>query len=139
MALVGCLLVGCGVSEEPWFQAILGNLIQLVVFVATPIALLLVRKLLSVLEDKAHVELTVRETQLLNSWVAQAIAYAEEQAYKLAKTNSAPLASADKMTLAVEFVDNALDKSGIIGIGRDALVQLIEAQLHLTRPSPDVK
>lgn len=135
------LLAGCGgggdaeaVEGQAFWQAILSHLLEIVVVVATPLILLLVRKLIQVMEDKTALNLSAEQEQLIDTWVGRGIAFAEEQAHKALKEGKAPLPGDEKKNAAVDLVAAGLKSTGIVDLGADALAKLVEAKLNMQRP-----
>jgi hypothetical protein len=119
-------------GQEFW-HSIVAHLLEIVVVVATPLVLLLVRKLIQVLADKVGVEVEERYMVLADEWVGKGIAYAEEQAHKALKEGKEPVKGAEKQIMAVEFIADALEGTGLVNTGKDALAKLVEAKLQLER------
>jgi len=127
------LLSACDPEGQQSFgQALAVHIIDIVVVIATPLLLLLVRKLVNVLEDKWGWDLQDKHDALIDSWVEKGIAYAQEQAFKALKDGNDPVPGDAKKVLAVEFIADNLE--GVVTLSRDALEKLIEAKLNLKRP-----
>jgi len=139
---LGVCLFGCTGNVEGYqvfWQAALAHLLELVVLFATPVVLLLARKALLLIEAKLDVDVDEKYLVLVDVWVSRGIAYAHEQGRKALKAGNPPLASDAKKILAVEFVAEALDKSGLPEIGKDTLAKYVEAQLNRERALPDTE
>lgn len=139
--LLALLAVGCGsdggAEGQAFWQSIVGSVVEIVVVVATPLLLLLARKVVRVVEDKTKISLSDQQEMMLESWVEKGIAYAHEQGRKALKENKKPLKGDEKKIAAVDFIESALKSTGLINLGRDKLEQLVEAKLNMQREEDD--
>lgn len=137
------LLIGCGGGEalegQQFWQAIVAHLLEIVVVIATPLILLLVRKLIQVIEDKAKINIAIQHKQMVDEWITKGIAYGHEQGRKALKEGKDPVSGDEKKNAAVDFIASGLDNTGLVTIGRDALAKLVESKLNLERHPEDTE
>ena len=138
MGLLGCS-GGSADGYQVFWQAVLANTLELVVLFATPVVLLLARKALILLETKLDVTIDDKYSSQVEHWITLGIAYAHEQGRKALKAGEPPLSSDAKKIAAVEFVVEALDRSGLPEVGRDSLAKYVEACLNLDRAYSDTE
>lgn len=138
LTLVGCGDAAAGEGQVLW-QSIVEHVLELVVLVATPLVLLLVRKLVRVLEDKTKINVAERHESMIDDWVSKGIAYAHEQGRKALKSGRKPPSGEKKKIEAVEFISEALKNTGVVSLGSDALAKLVEAKLNLEREPDDAE
>lgn len=132
------LVLGCAEGDnQSFWQALSANLLEIVVLVATPIILLLVRKLVQVLEDKLGIDVADKHEALMSQLVMKGIAYAHEQGRKALKEGKPPVAGDEKKIMAVEFVADQLERMGATTFAADKLEKLVEAHLNLERDPED--
>lgn len=126
-------LIAFGAESQTFVQSILEHVLELVVLIATPLVLLLAKKLIQVFEDKTGIDIAESQSYLVEKWVSQGIAYAEEQGSKALKAGAPPATGEEKKIMAVEFVAELMEKTGLDVLSRDALAKKVEALLHLDR------
>ena len=139
------ILVGCGgdgdateaVEGQEFWQAILAHLLEIVVVIATPIIIVLVRKLIQVIEKKANVDVAERHEALLDEWITKGIAFGHEQGRKALKEGKDPVSGDEKKNAAVDFVAEGLKNTGLTEMGAEALAKLIESKLNVERAPED--
>jgi len=138
------LLIGCGgggeaVEGQEFWQAIVAHLLEIVVVIATPLILILVRKLIQVLEDKTNIDVAEKHEKMLDEWITKGIAYGHEQGRKALKEGKDPVTGDEKKNAAVDFIADGLKNTGVVEMGRDALAKLIESKLNVERAPEDTE
>lgn len=94
----------------------------------------LARKLGAVLAAKADAETRVRVEQLLEQLAIQGTHYAEEQGRKALRAGEPRPSGADKLELALGYVQERLSDAGVVDLAATQLRELIESRLHYERP-----
>jgi len=129
------LTAGCGGAGDgqAFWQALVSQILDVVIIVATPLLILVAHKLVQVFSAKTGIAVDEQRTAQLDSWVEKGIRYAEEQAHKALKDGKDPLDGDAKKIAAVDFVAEALKSTGAVTWSRDALEKLVESKLHTMR------
>lgn len=138
LLLLTLLFVGCGdsgdaVEGQEFWQSIVAHLVEIVVVFATPLLLLLARKLIQIIEAKTSIQVAEHYELMVDEWVGKGIAYAHEQSRKALKAGTKPLASDEKKVAAVDFIAEGLRNTGVVALGSDALARLVESKLSMAR------
>jgi len=138
------LLVGCGgdgeaVEGQEFWQAIVAHLLEIVVVIATPLILILVRKLIQVIEKKTDIDVAEKHEKMIDEWITKGIAYGHEQGRKALKEGKDPVTGDEKKNAAVDFIAAGLDNTGLVTMGRDALAKLVESKLNVERAAEDTE
>jgi hypothetical protein len=138
LALLGlALFTGCNFIESSAGKAALDFIVQTVVLILTPVALLFVKKLITELEKKTGLAASTHHVELLNQAVVNGIALAREQARKKLKLNEPALTGEAKRDIALNFVLETAREHKVPEMGRDYLINLIESHLNMTRDTFD--
>jgi hypothetical protein len=138
------LLIGCGgdgeaVEGQEFWQAIVAHLLEIVVVIATPLVLILVRKLIQVIEKKTDIDVAEKHEKMIDEWITKGIAYGHEQGRKALKEGKDPVTGDEKKNAAVDFIAAGLDNTGLVTMGRDALAKLVESKLNVERVAEDTE
>lgn len=124
-------------QAQTWWMVLLDFLLQLV----TPIAIAVLTTLAGIAVRKWGKKLDTDKQEALvrltDSLITSGISFAEEQGRKALRTNSVKTESAQKLSMATDFIAQQLSASGLPGIAEDELVKLIEARLAQERTKPD--
>jgi len=112
-----------------WWQILLDNFIEFAIGIVVLVIPFLIKKLVQVIERKWKVDIDNKVVENINDYVEKAILYAERWARNELKAGRKPKGE-DKLAVALKFIFDALEESGIERKGRDYLVGLIEAQLE---------
>jgi hypothetical protein len=124
-------------QAQTWWMVLLDFLLQLV----TPIAIAVLTTLAGIAVRKWGNKLDTDKQEALirltDSLITSGISFAEEQGRKAFRTDNVKTESAQKLSLATEFISRQLSSSGLPGIEEDELVKLIEARLAQERTKPD--
>ncbi len=123
---------GCTFLDTPSGRSLMDYVVQTVVLIATPIVLILLKKVINVFEVKTGLNVSAQQISMLDEAVRGGIAYAEEQARKAAHLGK-PLDGEAKRNVALDFVVDTLKKNEAGEYGRDYLTKLLEAKLNQTR------
>lgn len=109
-----------------WWQVLLNHVLELSIAILVPVALHLLNRWLK-----------QRELEFLSEVVEKAVtggvAFAEEQAHKALKADGKKTPSAEKLDIALNFVEGRLKDAGYDKLARDKLIELIEAKLNQVR------
>ena len=140
--LLTLLFVGCGdggdaVEGQAFWQSIVAHLVEIAVVFATPLLLILARKLIQIIEAKTNVQVAEHYEVMVNEWVGRGIAYAHEQSRKALKADSKPLSGDEKKVAAVDFIAEGLRNTGVVSMGSDALAKLVESKLNMARSATE--
>jgi len=124
-------------QAQTWWMVLLDFLLQLV----TPIAIAVLTTLGGIAVRKWGKKLDTDKQEALirltDSLITSGISFAEEQGRKALKVDAVKTESAQKLSLATEFIAQQLSSSGLPGIAEAELVKLIEARLAQERTKPD--
>jgi uncharacterized protein YfeS len=111
-------------------------LIPLIVTLALPLLLLLVKRGVDLFEKKTNIEVSAGNRALIDSLVEKAVLYVDEQARKAVKNGQDPADGPSKLAQAIDFIKAGAAVAGIDITGED-LAKLIEAKLSGTRKDPE--
>jgi hypothetical protein len=114
-------------------KMILDFILQTLVIIITPIAIMLAHKFTREFAKRTGVTVTEQHTTLLDDAIMKGIAYAQEQSRKALKLKQPPITSADKHAIAVDFVIRTLRENKIAEKSRDYIGVLVDARLNLDR------
>mgnify|MGYP001025393841 CR=1 FL=1 len=124
-------------QAQEWWMVLLDFLLQLV----TPIAIAVLTTLAGVAVRKWGKKLDTDKQEALvrltDSLITSGISFAEEQGRKALRTDKVKTESAQKLSMATDFIAQQLSTSGLPGIAEDELVKLIESRLAQERTKPD--
>lgn len=124
-------------QAQTWWMVLLDFLLQLV----TPIAIAVMTTLAGIAVRKWGKKLDTDKQEALirltDSLITSGISFAEEQGRKALRTDNVKTESAQKLSMATDFIAQQLSASGLPGIAEDELVKLIEARLAQERTKPD--
>lgn len=132
-------LNGCTFFETTQGHAVMAYVIEAVVLIATPILLILVKRIVQVIEERTGLSASAQQLELVDSAVYKGIAYAEEQARKALKTDAVAIKGDEKLEMAVDFALKMLKNHDIADMGRDYLTKTVEAHLNLIRTEKKVE
>ena len=118
---------------QTFVQSLLSHLLEIVVVIVMPLALLVSRKLMQLLEKKTGIDLAVKQEDMVLGWVSQGVAYATEQAQKALKAGQPPVDGAAKKIMAVDYVAEQIKKYGLDVHASEAIARKVEAMLQLQR------
>jgi len=124
------------VAQE-WWQVLLIHLMDAV----APIVITVLGTLVGIAVRKWGKKLDTEKQdaviRLTNDFIAAGIGFAEEQGRKALRDGSDQTPGAEKMSAAMEFVQERLEASGLSKIAEAELQKLIESRLASERARPD--
>lgn len=136
-----CPPVELNVSQEPpqqeWWMVLLDFLVQLSAPLVTAIIGLLGTWLVRKFGKKLDADKQATLIGLKDGLVTSGVAFAEEQARKALRNGESQTKSAEKLSLATDYIQEQLEQSGAGRMATESLVKLIEARLHMERSRPD--
>lgn len=125
-----------GEQAQTWWMVLLDFLLQLV----TPIAIAVLTTLAGIAVRKWGKKLDADKQEALirltDGLITSGIAFAEEQGRKALRADKVKTESAQKLSLATEYIQNQLDQSGLPNIAAEELQKLIESRLQQERAKP---
>jgi hypothetical protein len=122
-----------------YFKIVLENLLPFIFLLATPILLLLAKRLVKYLEEKLHFDMSDAQEAKLNEVLTGAIAFSEEKALQALKTDPATLPDgAKKLDAALEFAMAEIKRLGLDVLAAQKLKDLIEAKLFAERKHGEI-
>jgi len=124
-------------DTQEWWMVLLSFLVQIVSpLLETVLVVLggwLIRKLSRKWsDDKQHAALSI-----YNRIVKDAVAFSEEQTRKALRSDGVKTESAEKLQVAVDYVEARVGEAGLDTLAQDAIRDLLEARLHKERTKPD--
>lgn len=125
--------VSAAPAVNPYLSVVLDHLLQLVIFLATPVLLVLAAKGVKYLEEKFGVDLDEKYEAKLQDILKSGVLRAGEWARAKVKAGEPLPAGAEKLNTALEFVKAELDRLGYDEMVEDKLKALIEAALAKTK------
>lgn len=133
------LMSGCDFLKTTTGQAIMDYILQAVVLIATPILLLLAKRIVQIVEQKTDLAASAQQLALVDDAVYKGVAYAEEQGRKAFKVRE-PIPDGNmKRQMATEFALDMVKNNNAAEISRDYLLKMVEAHVNLARDSVDKK
>lgn len=114
-------------------KMILDFVMQMLVIIITPIAILLAHKLTKEFSKRTGVTLAEQQATQIDDAIMKGIAFAHEQSRKALKLSLSPVTSSDKRATAIDFVVRTLKEQKIPEKSRDYIGGLVEARLNLDR------
>lgn len=114
-------------------KMVLDFVLQTLVIIITPIAVMLAHKLTREFAKRTGVTLAEQQATMMDDAIMKGIAYAHEQGRKALKLNLPAVTSADKRATAIDFVVRTLKEQKMPEKSRDYIGGLVEARLHLDR------
>ena len=122
---------------QTFVQAIFLPIVTIAFSIAGPILGLLILKGIRSAEKKWNFDLDDKLEAKLLQYVDMGVAYAEEQARKALHERKPPKTGDEKRIMAVEFVAEQLERTGVAEMGADAITKLVESKLNVARPVAD--
>jgi hypothetical protein len=117
-----------------WAQVVVEFLLPTLATLLLAVLLPVVRKFGAVLTEKVGVEKAIRTQQMLETLAIEGIHSAAETARNALRRGGPPVGGAQKLELALAYMQERLQMAGVVDIGAARLRELIEAKLHLERP-----
>lgn len=117
-----------------WAQVVIEFLLPTLTTLLLAVLLPVVRKYGAVLTEKVVAEKAIRTQQAMETLAIEGIHCAAETARNALRRGGPPIGGAQKLELALAYVQNRLQMAGIVDIGAARLRELIEAKLHMERP-----
>jgi hypothetical protein len=124
-------------QAQEWWMVLLDFLVQLSAPLVTGILGVLGTWVVRKLTAKWDVDKRVAAETLTTNFITSGVAFAEEQARKALRTDNVKTEGAMKLQTAADYVQQQLSTAGVMEIGKDELVNLIESRLHMERVKPD--
>jgi hypothetical protein len=118
-------------------KMIIDFILQTLVIIVTPVAILLAHKLTREFSKRTGVTVAEQQSTMLDDAVMKGIAFAHEQSRKALKLNLPAVTSTDKRVAAVDFVMRTLKEQKMPEKSRDYISNLVEARLNLDRGFPE--
>lgn len=117
-----------------YVKIVLENILPVVFLIATPILVLLVRRLVLYLEKKWNFQMSEEQKASMDRVLTGAIGYAEEKALTAVKTDPTKLPDgAKKLDAALEFAMSEIKRMGLDDLAAQKLKELLEAKLFEMR------
>ena len=126
-----------GADQQELWQSIVSELLVVVFALATPVLLVLLRKLAEVVREKWGMDISAAQEELVMTVVRQGLAYAEEQSRKALKEGKEPKTGDEKKIEAVKFISEKLETLGVLTWSSEKLSELVESALHMKREDPN--
>jgi hypothetical protein len=114
-------------------KMLLDFVLQTLVIIITPIAIMLAHKLTREFAKRTGVTVAEQQALLLDDAIMKGIAFAHEQGRKALKLNLPAVASIDKRATAIDFVVRTLKEQKMPEKTREYIGGLVEARLNLDR------
>jgi hypothetical protein len=114
-------------------KMIIDFILQTLVIIVTPVAILLAHKLTREFSKRTGVTVAEQQATALDDAIMKGIAFAHEQSRKAFKLNLPAVTSTDKRIAAVDFVMRTLKEQKLPEKSRDYISGLVEARLNLDR------
>jgi hypothetical protein len=114
-------------------KMLLDFVLQTLIIVITPIAIMLAHKLTREFAKRTGVTVAEQQALQLDDAIMKGIAFAHEQGRKALKLNLPAVASIDKRATAIDFVVRTLKEQKMPEKTREYIGGLIEARLNLDR------
>lgn len=124
-------------QAQVWWMVLLDALVQLSIPLLTAVLGVLSTTAVRKLTRKWDAEKQESAIRLTENLVVAGVAFAEEQARKALRVHNIKTSSAEKLQRAVDFVHEQLDQSGLPGVARAELMNMIESKLQQERSRPD--
>jgi uncharacterized membrane protein len=122
LLLIPAVALAADEVQQVWWQVLVGELLKVFVLIAVPV----LSTLVAVLLRRWGVKI---ETEQVEKLASAAAGWAEQKALEALKDGKPKTSGADKMKLAIDFANGAVEQYGLKKKAIGKLQELIEAQL----------
>jgi hypothetical protein len=122
LLLIPAIALAADTVQQVWWQVMLGELLKVFVLIAIPV----LSTLIAVLLRRWGVKI---ETEQIEKLAAAAAGWAEQKALEALKDGKPKTGGADKMKLAIDFANGAVEQYGLKKKAIGKLQELIESHL----------
>jgi hypothetical protein len=111
------------------WDLVLKNLIPIVFVIATPVVLVMVRGLVTLVAKKLHMEWLLNYEGQVEHWVEMGIEAIEKKSLNAVKSGGMATPNEVKMQAVIDFVTSQLNQHNLPVKAADALANLVEHKL----------
>ena len=106
---------------------------KLLITAALPVILWGIHKAIKGIETKTKVDVPAAIESKIDSWVEEAVYFAEEKSLQKIKAKTEKLSGPEKLETAAGFVMSLIESQGYVDWTKDLIKNKIEAKLNKTR------
>jgi len=119
---------------------VITQIVDLAFQILSPVVLALggylAHRAIKAFEAKTKLDLPSKQEDMVDTWIADGIRYAEEKAHQAAKRKDADLSGHEKLEAAAGYALDMAKKAGWIDWTRDLLKAKIEAKVNVAKDRP---